>query len=104
MNNKTIENIFRQKVFIVWSILFFITIISSFITIHEVTHAIRIDSPTMLCIGLGDNVGKVYHEGLYSDEEINKEELIANIVPSVILIIYLALTFYMIAYYNPNKR
>ena len=100
MNIQQIKNLFRTKVMIVWFILFFVTIISSFIMVHELTHVIRLDSPQMLCIGIGENVGKVYCEGLYTESEIFKEEAIANVTASIIILLYITLTFYMIKYYE----
>jgi len=95
-----IINFFKPKVIIVWALLFLISICSSFIMVHELTHVIRLDSPQMLCIGIGENVGKVYCEGLYTESEIFKEEAIANVTASIIILLYITLTFYMIKYYE----
>lgn len=86
---------------IIWTIIFFMSILSLFVMVHEATHAIRIDSPQAICMGLGDNAGKVYHENFYTQSQINKEEIIANTVASIVVLLYMITTYYMIMHFRP---
>ena len=87
---------------IIWSVLFFCSIISLFIFTHELTHVIRFNEPEMMCMGFGDNLGLVIHYNPFTDTQYNHEELMANLVASIVCLIYMAVSFYMIAYFRFN--
>lgn len=70
--------------------------------VHEVTHAVRIDLSQMMCIGLSiENdifkFGYVTHNNFYSESFRFKEEVIANLVAGILVLLFFYLTYYVIA-------
>ncbi len=90
----------KQIITTIWAILFFISVLSLYVFVHEATHALRFDEPEMMCLGFGESFGHVYHETSMTESEIFQEEVIANIVASVASLIYIITSFYMIVYFK----
>lgn len=84
----------------IWVIFFALSVLVFFVFAHEATHLIRFDKPQMMCLGFGeDNLGLVFHHTSLSESEYFKEEIIANVSALIFTIIYLLVSFYMIAYF-----
>ena len=81
---------------LIWGILFFMSTISLFVFTHELTHVIRFNEPEMMCLGFGDNFGVVVHYNPFTETQIVHEELVANVVASIVTFGYLGLTFYLV--------
>ena len=77
-----------------WGIMFFLSVMSLFVFIHEGVHLIRADKPQMMCLGFGENFGRAYHLNEFDDRP--KEELIANSVAFLIIVVYIVMTYFMI--------
>jgi len=82
----------------IWGILLLIASLSMYIMVHESVHAVRIEMPQMMCIGLSDEYfGTVTHNNFYSESARFKEEVIANIVASIFILLFYFFTYYIIA-------
>ena len=89
-------NIKDYFVLLIWGVLFTASVTTLFVFTHELTHVIRFDEPVMMCLGFGDNFGLVERGNVFTEEQYNHEELMANIISSIICLIYMSLTFYII--------
>ena len=101
-------NIKDYFVLLIWSVLFFISVMTLFIFVHELTHVIRFNEPVMMCIGFGDNFGLVERGNSFTNEQYNHEEFIANVVGIIVCLVYMILTFYIIYFqsikFNGGKK
>lgn len=84
-------------ILLIWGILLLISSMSMYIMVHESVHAIRIEMPQMMCIGLSDEYfGYVTHNNFYSESVIFKEEVISNIFAVIIVLLFYWLTYWVI--------
>ena len=81
----------------VWGILLLIASVSMYIMVHESVHAVRIELPQMMCVGLSEEYfGMVTHNNFYSESARFKEEVIANIIAIIVVLLFYYLTYWVI--------
>lgn len=81
----------------VWCIILLMASMSLYVFVHEATHVVRIESPQMMCVGFSDEyIGMVTHNNFYSESYILKEEVIANLVAGIVVLLFIFLTYYIL--------